>query len=108
MSTKPDQVHSNGWDNLMANHCPALFEEVGLHEIRSSAHDETSVTTDVDFDEKTNLWIEVIDNLGPTLLSAQACEASVLKAARGSYDAWRKTGLLQHTLSMMTTVGRVP
>ena len=99
---------SNGWDNEMANHCPALFEEVNLREIRSYVQDETSVRGDVDFDEKTNLWIEVIENIGPTLQSAQVCEPSLLEAARRSYDAWRKANLLRHMLCMRTTVAKVP
>ena len=98
---------SNGWDNEMANRCPALFEEIGLQEIRSYPQDETSVRGDDDFDEKTALWSEVIDNIGPTLQSAQVCDAQLLEAARRSYDAWRKTFLVRHTLCMRTTVGRV-
>src|SRR6187200_2702339 len=31
---------SNGWDNEMANHCPALFAEVGPQEIRTYVQDE--------------------------------------------------------------------
>jgi SAM-dependent methyltransferase len=99
---------SNGWDNEMANHCPALFEEVGLQEIRSYVQDETSEKGADDFDDRTTLWIEVIDNLGPTLQTAQVCDAPLLQAARRSYDAWRKTDLLRHTLSMRTIVATVP
>jgi ubiquinone/menaquinone biosynthesis C-methylase UbiE len=97
---------SNGWDNELANHCSALFEEVGLREIRSYVQDETSVKGDEDFDEKTALWVEVIDNIGPALQSAQVCDAQLLGAARRSYDAWRKTDLVRHSLSMKATVAR--
>ncbi len=96
----------NGWDNEVANHCPALFDEVGLQEIRTYVQDETSLKADADFEEKTALWVDVIDNIGPTLQGAQACEASLLEAARRSYDDWRRTGLLRHTLSMRATVAR--
>jgi SAM-dependent methyltransferase len=99
---------ANGWDNEVANHCPALFEEVGLEEIRSSVQDETNVQADDDFDERSALWVQVIDNIGPTLQSAQVCDAQLLQAARRSYDAWRKTHLLRQTLSMTATVARVP
>ena len=97
---------SNGWDNELANHCSALFEEVGLRKIRSYVQDETSVKGDEDFDEKTALWVEVIDNIGPALQSAQVCDAQLLGAARRSYDAWRKTDLVRHSLSMKATVAR--
>jgi len=98
----------NGWDNELANHCPALFEEVGLEEIRSYVQDDSSVKTDHDFEEKSALWVQVIDNIGPTLQAARVCDAPLLEAARRSYDAWRKSDLLRHTLSMRTTVARVP
>lgn len=99
---------SNGWDNLMANHCPALFEELGLGEVRSYDQDDTSIRPDANFEEKTALWVEVIDNLGPALLGAGVCEASLLEAARRSYDEWRTRGLLRHVLSMRAIVGRRP
>ena len=98
---------SNGWDNEMANHCPALLEELGLHEIRTNVQDETSLVTDDDFDVRTALWIEVIDKIGPLLQGAQLCEARFLEAARRSYDEWRQTDLLRQTLSLKTTVARV-
>jgi ubiquinone/menaquinone biosynthesis C-methylase UbiE len=95
---------SNGWDNEMANHCPRLFEQAGLEQIRSYAQDVVSVSTDDDFDEQTAIWIQVIDNLGPTLQRGQVCGAALLDAARASYDEWRRTGLLRQTLSMGATV----
>jgi len=98
---------ANGWDNEIANHCPALFDEAGLGEIRTDVQDETTVKGDGNFDEKTALWIQVIDNLGPTLVGGQVCEAALLEAARRSYEAWRTTALMRQTLSMRTTVGRV-
>ena len=97
----------NGWDNEVANHCPALLEEAGLLDVRSYVQDETSIRGDDDFREKTALWAEVIETIGPTLQSAGACEASLLEAARGSYDDWRRTDLVRHTLSMRATVARV-
>ncbi len=99
---------SNGWDNEMADHCPALFEQLGLKEIRTTDENQTTVNSDADFAERAALWSEVIDNLGPTLQNAGVCDASLLEAARHSYDAWRRTDLVRQTLSMKTTVGRVP
>jgi SAM-dependent methyltransferase len=97
---------SNGWDNEMANHCPALFAAVGLQEIRTYVQDEATAKGDVDFDEKTALWIEVIEKIGPALEGAGVCDAALLDAARQSYDAWRRTALLRHTLSMRSTVAK--
>jgi len=96
---------SHGWDNEVANHCPALFAAAGLRDVRTIVQDETSIRTDQDFAEKTGLWPEVIDNLGPTLQSAGVCDVSLLAAARQSYEAWRRTDLERHTLSMTATLG---
>ena len=96
---------SNGWDNEMANHCPRLFEQAGLEQIRSHVQDDVAVSTDADFDEKTSIWIQVIDNLGPTLQRAEVCETrrcSTRLARRTTSGAG--PGLLQQTLSMGATV----
>ena len=98
---------SNHWDNEVANHLPALLEEAGLQEVRSYGQDVTSVRGDADFDEKTALWTEVIDNLGATLLSAHVCDVPLLEAARRSYETWRRTDLLRQVLAMRAIVARV-
>jgi len=99
---------SNGWNNEVASHCPALFEDAGLDDVRTIVQDEASAWTDEDFAEKTALWAEVIAHLGPTLQSAGWCDAALLESARRSYESWRKTSLRRHTLSMKATVGRRP
>lgn len=99
---------SNGWDNDIANHCPALFKEAGLLEIRTSSQDETTVEGDDDFLEKTALWAQVIDNLGPALQHAGVCSTEQLESARRSYDSWRGSDLRRQTLSMKATVAKVP
>jgi ubiquinone/menaquinone biosynthesis C-methylase UbiE len=99
---------SNGWDNEVADRLPRLLRDAGLEQIRSVDQSVTSVKGEPDFDERTGLWIEVIDNLGPTMVAAGACEASLTDAARQSYDGWRRTDLQRHVLSMKGIEGRVP
>ena len=99
---------ANGWDNLVADRLPDLLRDAGLERIHSVDQSVTSVTGEPDFDERTALWIEVIDNLGPTLVAAGACEASLVDAARHAYDAWRRTDLLRHVLSMRAIEALVP
>ncbi len=99
---------SNGWDNEVANHLPRLLEEAGLQEVSTHVQDQTSVKGEADFHEKTALWTEVIDNIGPVLVGAQVCETRLLEAARRSYEAWRETDLLRQILSMNAIVARVP
>jgi len=98
---------ANGWDNLMASHLPALLEEAGASVSESQVADEISCAGDADFLQRTALWIEVIDNLGPTLCAAEVCDTAFLAEARRSYDAWRATGLRRHTLAMQAVVARV-
>jgi SAM-dependent methyltransferase len=95
---------ANGWDNEMADHLPALFDAAGLTDIRSDQANEISERGDADFVQKTALWIEVIDNLGPTMSRAGVCDAALLDAARRSYDAWRASDLVRQTLSMKAIV----
>jgi ubiquinone/menaquinone biosynthesis C-methylase UbiE len=99
---------ANGWDNEIANHCPALLEQAGLEEVRSFVEDQTAVRGAEDFEERTALWTQVIDNLGPTLQRAGACDAPLVDAARNAYEAWRKTELVRQTLSMRAIAARVP
>jgi len=95
---------ANGWDNDVADHLPALIEAAGLTDIRSHEANEISERSDADFVQKTALWIEVIDNLGPTLSRAGVCDVALLDAARRSYDAWRASELVTQTLSMKAIV----
>lgn len=99
---------ANGWDNTIANRCPALLEALGCRDVRAVDQDQTVVTGSPGFDEMTELWLAVIDHLGTTLVEARECDASLPGAAREEYDAWRRTQLRTHTLSMRASLGRVP
>lgn len=98
---------ANGWDNEVADHCPALLDGLGLQVVRSDDQTETTTRGAGDFDERSALWTEVIDRIGPVLAQAQVCRASLVEAARRSYETWRTTELVTVTLSMRTTVARV-
>jgi SAM-dependent methyltransferase len=99
---------ANGWDNEIANHLPALLDRLGLEDIRDHEQNVTAVKGDPLFDETAGIWTEVIDNLGETMLGADACDAALLASARQSYEAWRKDTLRRHVLSMRTVVAAVP
>jgi len=99
---------ANGWDNEIADHLPALLAAAGLLDVRSENQDETTVHGDPGFDQKAGLWTEVIDNIGPTLVAAGACDAALLASARAAYETWRRTDLRRHTLSLHAIVARAP
>ena len=95
---------SNGWDNEMANHCPALFAEVGLHDIQVMFKTRRRRKATLTSTRRLRSGFEVIEKIGPALEGAGVCDAALLDVARQSYDTWRKTELLRHTLSMRSTV----
>lgn len=99
---------ANGWDNEIANGCPALLQELGCTEVRLVNQDRTLVRGADDFEEAASLWIAVIDHLGPAVVDAKACEASLVESARQQHDVWYRTRLERHILSMCTSMGRVP
>ena len=84
----------------------AKRDRVGNSDAKSATIYSSSAN-DADFLQRTALWIEVIDNLGPTLCAAQVCDAAFLTEARRSYDAWRATELRRHTLAMQAVVARI-
>lgn len=95
---------SHGWDNRMAHHLPLLFEAAGLTEIESHAQDEVAKSGD----QQTQLWIEVIDNLGDQVVHSGFLSDAQLSAAKTTYADWTVTALLTQTLNLAAVVGRVP
>ena len=99
---------SNGWDNRLGVRLGRLFTEAGLVEVSSEAHDDTTTRGEPDFAEKTALWTEVMDSLGPVLERAEACDPTLLASARRDYEAWRTAKLSRHTLAMSAVLGQRP
>lgn len=99
---------ANQWDNEIADHLPRLFEAAGLVDVRSDTQDVLTARDDADFEERTALWTEVIDNLSTVLVDAGVCTPAQLANARSSYEDWRLSSLSVQLLSMRTVTGRVP
>ena len=95
---------SHGWDNQMASHLPMLFEATGLTRIESHAQDEIAKSGD----QQTQLWLEVIDNVGPPIVHSGFISDAQLAAAKSTYAAWAITTLETQTLNLAAVVGRVP
>ncbi len=89
---------ANGWDNEMAHHLPGLFAGAGLIGIESQVEDEIAERGDADFDERTTLWSEVIENVGRTIAEAGFCTEAQVAIARELYGQWVKTTLTKQTL----------
>jgi hypothetical protein len=84
----------------MAHHLPGLFAGAGLADIRSHVEDEVAGRGDADFEERTALWSEVIENAGRTIAEAGFCTKQQVAIARECYARWVKTTLTRQTLVM--------
>jgi SAM-dependent methyltransferase len=85
---------SNGWNNAMADHLPALFEAAGLADIESIPCDEVVERGGPD------VWTAVIDGIGAKFYPDDD-RACVLAA----YHDYRATRMERQTLSLRTVVG---
>ena len=95
---------SHGWDNRMAHHLPTLFEAAGLTQIESYAQDEIAKSGA----QQTQLWLEVIDNIGAQVVRSGFISDAQLTAAKSTYAGWVLTALETQTLNLAAIVGRVP
>jgi SAM-dependent methyltransferase len=96
---------ANGWDNDMADHLADLFRAAGLVEVASYVEDEVAQRGDSDFDARTTLWSEVIENVGAPIAAAGFCTERDLAEARREYADWVKTELVTQTLAMRGVTG---
>jgi SAM-dependent methyltransferase len=105
---------ANDWDNEIAHHLPDLFAGAGMIEIHgrgaigSRVEDEVADRGDADFEERTALWSEVIENVGCTIAEAGFCTKQQVAIARECYAPWAKTTLTKQTLVMRAVSARVP
>ncbi len=88
----------NGWDNRMASHLPDLFAEAGLEDVRVLDASETSGRGD----EASQLWLHVMDTIGPRFIEAP----TRLEEAKALYREWIENVLDRQTSSMATVIGR--
>ena len=95
---------SHGWDNRMADHLPMLFEAAGLTQIESHAQNEIAKNGD----QQTELWLEVIDNVGSQIARGGFISDAQLIEAKAAYTGWALTALLTQTLNLAAVVGRAP
>ena len=66
----------DGWNNLMADHLPALFEAAGLREITIDDCDEVSRRGEPDFEFTSAIWLHVLQSLGPKMPVSKADRAA--------------------------------
>ncbi len=97
----------NGWDNLMADHLPALLRDAGLAEVESHIQDEVAMRGAHEFFEDSAIWGHVIDSLGPKLAADGFLGEAERREAGEAYARWQEASLTRQVLSLRTVVGRV-
>ena len=98
---------ANGWDNEMAEHLPGMFIEAGLTGVESHPQDEVAERGDADFEGRSAIWGEVIDNVGEQVAGAGFCTPAEVALARNVYREWACTDLLRQTLTLSAVTGYV-
>lgn len=99
---------ANGWDNEMADHLPELFRSAGLASVSSCAQDEVVKRGEPEFAWQSYLWTGTLQHVAKQLVAAGFCTEAQLKTARGVYESWVRTELVQQTLALRATIGIVP
>lgn len=96
---------ANGWDNDIADHLPALLRDAGLIDIETYSQDEVAERGDPDFAERTAIWLQVIESVGPNVADGGFCSVPELHAALDAYTPWVKNQLVKQTLVMRAVTG---
>jgi hypothetical protein len=89
----------------MADRLPNLFRSAGLKDIEINSQNEVAVRGDARFPSQAALWTEVMQGLGPTIVTAGFLGSSQLDDATSAYAAWTRTTLTRQTLAMKTVTG---
>jgi len=83
---------ANGWDNMMGDHLPALFEAAGLRNVMITVDDQIGIS---------EIWLHVIESLGPKILPDENDRLRTQTA----YREYLGTRLRTQTLSLRTVTG---
>ncbi len=86
---------------------PGLFADAGLIDVGRSVEDEVVERGDADFEGRTALWSEVIENVGRTIAEAGFCAEQEVAMTRELYAPWVRNILIKQTLVMRAVSARV-
>ena len=100
--------NAKGWSNRMADCLPGLFESQGLKDIQVHIEDEIARRGDPDFSAASPIWLNVIETLGPQLVTAGFLQERERIDAESMYRDWIQDHLDTQILQMRTVEGTVP
>lgn len=95
-------------DNEMADHLPAMFEELGLEAVRCTPQPEVTRRGDEDFAVRIALWGQVIATRGHQVVADGFLAESRRAAAQADFEAWAAGVARSQTLHLAATEGLVP
>jgi ubiquinone/menaquinone biosynthesis C-methylase UbiE len=95
----------NEWDNRMADHLPGLFRSEGLESVESFPDDQIASRVDPDFPNASVLWIEVIQSVGPQIVTDGFLREQERSDAECQYRDWAENRLKEQVLCMRTVIG---
>ncbi|MFN7936048.1 MAG: methyltransferase domain-containing protein [Bryobacteraceae bacterium] len=96
----------NGWSNHMASELPDLFRQAGLTVRQTRNSTEQVVRGQEDFDQAVSIWADVVESLGPAMVTAGFLTDAQRLQAEQAYRAWSRDGLQRQTLSLWTVTGQ--
>jgi SAM-dependent methyltransferase len=97
-----------GMDNEMADHLGALFEEVGLHEVRSVPQPEIARRGEEDFDVRIALWGQVIATRGHQVVADGFLTEARRAAAEADFTEWAAGAAQSQTMWLTAAEGLAP
>ncbi|HEY3759738.1 MAG TPA: class I SAM-dependent methyltransferase [Solirubrobacteraceae bacterium] len=97
-----------GMDNEMADHLQALFEELGLREVRRTPQPETARRGEADFEVRIALWGQVIATRGHQVVADGFLSEARRARAETDFVEWASGVAQSQTLSLAAVEGVVP
>jgi SAM-dependent methyltransferase len=96
-----------GMQNDIAERLAVYFEQLGLREISTADHSETTTRTDADFAVKMGIWAKVAELRGPQLVADGYLTEAQRLAAVQDYTAWVATEADSMVMYLLAVEGRL-
>ena len=94
-----------GLDNALGDHLPAMFEALGLQEVRVRARAETVCASEPDFFRAAGMWRLVVDSRGRQMVAAGLLDEGEREEAFVAYTGWLQTPDAAQTMHEASVTG---
>jgi SAM-dependent methyltransferase len=79
---------ANDWDNRLGDHLPGLFADAGFRDVVVTVEDEVATRGEAGFADALELWQQVMETMGTTIVDAGFLARTDLDAARAAHRSW--------------------